>query len=229
MPTRKFVTAFDEENGTWGFVPVGIAGADPAYGNGVSHDVLEHFPGEQNGLVDELLAFGALWWIRVDSGLYLKFYKPDPVWHLKTDLGDFFDDHGGRHMPQPPARALHPRHTGRLQFSEFRRLMDAGVEECINEHYSDVYEETEEWIRETFDETFRRRCAGWMMEGYLRAQRRYRGLDSYDVLQLFQRLGTQMERLYRTMNGSEPEGIEFTVSVFPKTNRIVIRGLEEWI
>jgi hypothetical protein len=231
MPTRKFVTAVDEDSGIWGFQPIGIDGAEPAYGNGVAHDTLEHFVGTTgDGLADELMAFGAMWWIRVDNGFFLRQWNPDPIYQLKSDLGDFFNERGSGYLPEPPVRALHPRHTKRSQFHEFLRLMAAGAEECINEHGYDANEDEIEGMRESLDAAFQRRCAGWMMEGYLRAPRRYRGIDSYTVMELFKRLGQKMERIYKDLEGAgEPEGVEFTVSVFPKTDRIVIRGLEEWM
>ena len=54
-----------EDHGTYGLIPEDAPNTfEPLTGMGVVHDIIEHSPGQEGGLHDEMCAFGVAHWVR---------------------------------------------------------------------------------------------------------------------------------------------------------------------
>lgn len=192
---REF-TWSEEYNGGW--LPI-VDGDDslmrPGSGMTTAHDVLEHFAmdGTQH---DELMAFGAYWFGRVENGYNI---GNNPEWVLADDLVEVMYDQFA---------ALSPlRKCGRTDNAEFLDEARAPVREHFlqiaaqrsiepERFFCENEEERDAVIADWFDNAW-----PWLRHGYLRARRRWvnarnavRGVNQYTARDVFEQLSTQVDK-----------------------------------
>ena len=69
MITADFTFCEWEDVGLWGLRMKGHPEFDPSTEYGVAHDILEHFPSGGTGVAGELMALGAMRWVRWETGV----------------------------------------------------------------------------------------------------------------------------------------------------------------
>ena len=86
-----FVFGEDSEFGTDGWIPKANLDFNAMNGMGVAHDTMEHFNLGEGTLEEEFLAFGSMFYIRVEGGYFHNYTRSHlrPVDHLSSDLAKF--------------------------------------------------------------------------------------------------------------------------------------------
>ena len=70
MITKTFIIEEHEEYQTKGARPIDTPHADPLGGMSVAHDMLEHFHNDQGSVYEELMALGASYYVRGETGFF---------------------------------------------------------------------------------------------------------------------------------------------------------------
>lgn len=101
MIYRKFVCEEHEAYGGKGWKPTWFGGADPLGGQGVAHDILEHFPHDEGGAEGEFMALGAAYYIRGETGRLSNMYSAEE--NLAADIPEIFGRiaRGGQTLRDP--------------------------------------------------------------------------------------------------------------------------------
>lgn len=208
MSRHVFDWKQDEEFGTYGWILRGCPHFNSTRaGRTVAHDVLEHFKPKHGGLTDEMLAFGAMVWGRVQGGWFYSLpYEPNPVQHLSSDLSGFLNDH---YCDPHTHSLLDPGVTCRIDHDveeEIEVALRMAVEKA-NSEYAD--EETGDLF--TMDATVEH-MRGWIRRGYRAAAQRYKGRRPEQLCYLFDALA---ERINRHHQHSD-EGEELVITIDPR-------------
>ena len=92
MIAQTFEWAVDEDSGTDGWRPLRRPEFRPGFGHLVAHDLIEHRPDDDGSVRAELIALGAVLWIRWETGLWHEInpHQPDGGKALGYDLADLF-------------------------------------------------------------------------------------------------------------------------------------------
>lgn len=210
MLIRQFKKAENDEYGTDGWRMVGAPSTYfPIGGMGVAHDLLEHRRNDNGTIRDELLAFGAMLYVRGDGGYWARSgsrVKPGENLggEMANDLGIKYEGIE-RGIPDP-------KRTLRL---------DDYVEEWIDEALNSARREVKEHLNSYKDdepftmkqvEEFLSRSRGWLRKGYRAAQRRYRGIDVCLLSHLFAEIEKKADQLLtEDMSGYCPMVIHLDV------------------
>jgi hypothetical protein len=208
MLTMRFVLAHDPERFGTGWRPAHQPDFDPTGGMGVAHDVLEHFPGDDGSLKDELQAFGAILLIRVEHG------DLDPK-SLAVEFPDLMSKlfHGDTWLEAAPRTRLL---SDDLEMFMARALIEARKQVAEFLYDDDLtYEDKIDWFNEQVPHIM-----GWMRVGYRRARRRYRNAYSYhDLPALFGEIARMADQELKECDGRL--GTELTIRV--STVRSIVR------
>jgi len=178
--TKKFVPREHPEHGTWGWLEVGSPDTYfPLEAMGVAHDVLEHKLRPKQGIEEELMAFGAMLFIRYDGGYWVDRRGSASEWYyqVSTDLAEMMVKYGDAVKPCR-SRIL----SGEL---EFQRSM--GIDHANREAFDMDYT-----FRGLKYET-RENLLGWIRKGYRWAVNRYG--DAFRVCCWFQQIQVLVARL----------------------------------
>jgi hypothetical protein len=192
MLTRRFIWKDTPDFG-FGWCPAWMENGDPVVDFGAAHDVLEHFPRCIGGFEGEMMAFGAMCYVR----RYADWRRGGILDNQASDISYFL-----RNVAWAEQSLEDPG-----PFRDTPDLME-GVEEVTEMARKAVlsycYEEASfprRSLREMVDARRRlpadtvRRIVGWHIKGQRKAAKRFArwGLDSYDLILLFDEIKRQFE------------------------------------
>ena len=188
--SRRFVWIDSHDSGMHGWLPESVKDLDPfipSDGFGICHDLLEH-PKMDGTMEDEMLALGAEWFIRIETGRINPYaMNQQPGWYMSAGaLADSFRD--GNYADLPVIR----RPVGK-NLEEF----NGNAEKILGEAFTRIkgdnpHEDADE--RREFEQYAAQwlpTALNWMRRGYLLAQRRYK--DANLAADLFWDIADQMK------------------------------------
>lgn len=182
---------------------------DPLSGMGVAHDLLEHKRNDDGSKEDELMALGAMLFVRGEGGYFHLFpHHPmastDPGYQMSGDLERLWqgDEHWEGACWDPVAD---PGRTHRL---------GEDVEAWIDSAVKYVREEIE------YDTCFERERAratayldaipGWLRKGYRYARRRYARCSAGELTHMFHTIQEEADRMLKVCDVGERMEVEIT-------------------
>lgn len=199
----------DRNTGEYGWIQKGFPNFNASDGRMVAHDTLEHFAGGDGSLTDEMLAFGAIMFVRGESGW---FYQEggiyDPAQSCALDISEFLHDvaWGNSHLKTAPR-------TCRLDDNTIENyIQDAvhgGLRIALNE-----YPEKCGQMRQS--DALIKSMIGWMRIGYRKAVKRFYDNPAYQVADCFNEIRKKVDKHF-----SHGEfGEELIVKVNPRTLKV---------
>jgi hypothetical protein len=178
MIAKTFTLETHEEYGEIGLRPSNEPNADPLGGMSTAHDMLEHMPGADFGVADELIAFGAILYVRGKTGWWAHQgrYICDPVDNMVAEMPEIL-----RHieeigfMPAPSTRPLHDEYCE----ERIQRLVLKIPENAKKNGDVDILDLAEEHTED---------IRSYLRIGVQRARRRYRHHDIWNVMETFNKI-----------------------------------------
>jgi len=142
---------------------------DPALrGSQIAHDLLEHPVRAHNcGYTDELMAIGGVLWMRLDTGYSTNPYRNVSELDVASDIVSLANYYEGSKFVETNSGAKHLCHENWAMET---------IESALDKVRGDYYAEHSQsicWSRSN--------VRSWIVEGYQRAAKRYRDLDSYNM------------------------------------------------
>lgn len=222
MPSVTFYWQEDAEYGGFGWVPAEQPKFNASKGFGVAHDTLEHFDLKAGTLEEELMAFGSIFYIRVDTGLMMErnIFAKSPGEILSGDISRFLRDRWsevqGRVLKPFTGR---PRHLDDLESDLDEAVLEAKKE--LREHEFDP----DDWrafnnANPTVWEDLRR----WIRAGYWKCKRRYRGVRNYELASAFCQIEREVDRISADIH----DRLKVTVRMSRKMPKVIVKHIPEW-
>ncbi len=212
MKTYRFTVKEHDDFGTMGLAPAWYPNGDPLEGMGAAHDILEHFPNDSGDTEGELMALGASIWIRADGNFWNGHRHYD---ELRDPQGDF-PQIIGFNVDRENGRALRP--APRCNDSELRARAFRVTRAAMRLVWS---ENRDSENRLGFSRADWRNVAGWIAQGFRRAERRYRGHSAYDVAALFGEIEKRLNEALKYHEGNEGAEIKVQVNFKNLTAKII--------
>ena len=186
---RKFtwVTPEYDRNAEWaGWLMQGQEGNfDPMFeGYGVAHDVLEHFTDHDSGIEDEMMAFGSIFYIRVDGGYSFNGYSG--LKNLLYEIVTFLAENSFKIRPLHGCRINETVRDNTLALFDHDDIQGVLRDEldlrCLppTVTLSDAHNALLHALR-------------WVSKGYAKAKRRFGSWHSYHALGLFQGIADKVD------------------------------------
>lgn len=192
-------------------IPRGSSAYEPlGYAYGLAHDCLEHTA--FGTVADEIEAHGAMYWTRYEGG----WSHPENGFNLspKAISEEWLNLYNGlqveSYLPVPPRT----RSLDSCIESDIAEIIELGSSMVRNE-YPDCGSDVER-IAKVFQAYFR--------IGYRKAAKRYKGIISCEIANLYNQLAKAFER-----HKPEHEGQQIAVSINIKTGRVSIEEVFEEI
>lgn len=211
--TRRIISDFvleqREDFGTMGFQQVGYPWMDPTIGAGVAHDLLEHRKGDSGSMEEEMMAFGAAYYVRGET------YFADTLHPIARHMaGDF---------PQFHSNYVGSGHSGPLTNPGSTHRLDDWIEDSITDmmRRAERLVQAEQGHRSGWiDHPYVR---GWLRKGYRAARQRYKHVHPYELPYLFKRIEEDVDKLLlRDLYGG------FRIRVVVKLNRCPTHHITEF-
>lgn len=214
MIIRTFTCKEHQEYGGLGWQPDWVenqAMVDPIGGMGVAHDILEHPLRGIGGAENEFMAFGSIYWIRGQNN-----------WWRQN--GNFLsvEDHMSSDYAQILPRIIEGYETLKSP-GRTTRLDDDRAEEVFHNSIQMGFLTTiaeqdhlEEGIHDLIHDGGKDRVLGWLRKGYRMAQKRYKGIDSYDVACIFTNIMNDADKRLKHAE----EGMKLKVWIDFDTRRV---------
>jgi len=196
MLIREFRRAENDEYGENGWLMKGAPSTYmPIGGMGVAHDLLEHRRNDEGSVRDELLAFGAMLYVRGEGGYWNRnASRLEPGEHLggemANDLGIKYE--GIERGIPDPGRTL------RLE-DDVEEWIEQAIRGCrseIKEHLSGWHTGDAPFSGDQINE-FLDRARGWLRRGYRMARRRYKNIDVCVLSHLFAEIEKKADHLLK--------------------------------
>lgn len=210
-----FTYAEHKEYGHWGWLDKSKPHFEPITGIGVIHDVVEHFPGGDGGIEDELQAFGAMWLIRGQNGLFLNGLGM-PAYNTGSQIvGNSFDDIY-RASYEGSCRTCPYRHRNvehRDDWNQIRHLARRSILAEFSDDFGDGEHQhhTEADLDDMLD-----LWGPWFIHGMHRCEQRYKGLDLYSIGWHMNQAGKELDRLTAQCEEEIDDGRELDI-IFVKS------------
>lgn len=206
----------DQEFGGYGWIPKGYPDFNIVRGDNFAHDCIEHFKPTLGGLSDEMMAFGAMLYIRVESGwFYQKRFGQGAVENMGSDIGVFLENH---ESDPESYRLVDPGVTRPLDDdmeAEIAAIMAKGVKNA-NENRN---WEAEEGEKPQFALDYKTEwMTGWMRRGYRKTIKRFHGNSPCELSDLFDRIAAGVHASHTTGD----EGEELHVAIDPRSLELKI-------
>ena len=220
-----FVYGEDPEYGGDGWIPKKMPKFNASQGLGVAHDAMEHFDVTAGTLEEEILAFGAMLYMRVETGW---FYQQSNYYRragdiLGGDLAIFLRErwYQGEMLRSVKGR---PRHLDECMEQE----LDTIIEETRRQLRGELDEDWSQFQRDTIDVWNRLRQ--WMRQGYWQCKRRYRGASNHDLAYAFTEIRDAVDKIKFAEQGEELHvrlSINRNGRVLPTVKRVELHELYE--
>lgn len=217
MPyVRDFVYGVDHQ-GNVGLVLKGAPNFDVATGFTAAHDILEHFGVADQGIKEEMLAFGSMLYLRAEGDywcLYTQTRDPRPGPIMANDISRFVAEsyEQGNALPDP----------GRtLKLEDYLEdVLDELAEECSRLYASE--HEDNEFDRDVYDKLIRY-AIGWIRKGYRKAARRWNIDYAYRRAEFFKHVEDEFDAARKHVDA----GDMLRVSVNIKSLEVNITHMHE--
>lgn len=178
----------DEEFGGYGWIAKGYPNFNITAPGNFGHDCIEHFPrGLQRGpAIDELLALGARWRIRVDGGWWWqqRFWMT-PEESFGGELHTILRNVGHTNMELPAPRNTPEAFCADDILTEAVRIINSEYEQDISDGLERKLDVDSELIVN---------MGKWLQVGYAANEARFRGSSGYDVMELSLQLDEASKR-----------------------------------
>lgn len=220
-----FVYGEDPEYGGDGWIPKKMPKFNASQGLGVAHDAMEHFDVTAGTLEEEILAFGAMLYMRVETGWFYQqgnYHRAGTI--LGGDLANFLRErwYQGEMLRSVKGR---PRH----------------LDECMEDELDTIIDETRRQLRGELDDAdwrqFQRdtidvwnRLRRWMRQGYWQCKCRYRGASNHDLAYAFTEIRDAVDKIKFAEQGEELHvrlSINRNGRVLPTVKRVELHELYE--
>ena len=185
-----FVYANDEEYGGDGWIPKLMPKFNASQGLGVAHDTMEHFDVTAGTLEEEILAFGSMLYLRVETGwFYQQGSYHTPASTLGGDLARFLSDrwHAGEMLKKVTGRPRHldddMEHELAEIIRETKRHLKSELEEADWRQFK--YDTIDVWNRVT----------RWMRQGYWRSVKRFDGASNHELAYCFTTIRDTVDKI----------------------------------
>jgi len=173
-----------------GWKPLWMPEADSGASFTVAHDCIEHFPNDDGSVEAELMAFGAMLYVRVIPNwwrLYGITDRGDPINILKGEFSFLM-----RYVEEREYPVTHLRPRRKLYNDEAEEFLQEWVTAMIRDAKSEmsmgnVYPGDESY-NTVFVTDLHQRMVNWLRIGYRRAARRYRKMGHYGACELFDKI-----------------------------------------
>ena len=181
---------------------------DPSFdGELLAHDILEHFPNEEGSIEEELMALGAVMWVR-GLGYYWESYRIYDFWERKLSPS--------RRICHDILNLAYPirNNPGALQggLSGFKvpntkplkgdhEWIEKEIIEATRLAFKLICEDVDgpdEWEFEVTPARFCLMARHWMRKGFRRAQKRYKGHEPEEIAWVFKRITDQVNEITGT-------------------------------
>lgn len=195
----ELVWGEDEEYGTYGWVPKVNPKFNAMQGFGVAHDVMEHTDLVSGSLEEEMLAFGAMLYIRGEGGWWWNSMNPSAAYQMKDDIAQFtrdtFYQKGMGCVLAKPKRTLHIDHE-----SDIEEIV-ASAWRAVRAEFEYDPEDFRAFRHHNLD--YRKRLAGWIRRGYQECKRRYMGHKGWHLCDVFREITAKVDSLKHMELGEE--------------------------
>lgn len=231
MLVRRFVYGIDDDFGNAGWILPGVPGYNAGDGLTVAHDTLEHRPNDNGTVEDELMALGALLWLRVETG-YQAQYFPNGL-HAGTHMivtGDISrmllnlvqDVAQDDCLLQALPRASRPLSDDDAEQSMRKAVAESIASTIAETGYQSIDPElVQAWNAKLQEPETYDRCLGWLRAGYRNAKRRYPRPEDI-AFRVFQVVRSEADRIARFAE----EGDELQVVINLKKAQASVRHIE---
>lgn len=193
-----------------GWVPAWIKSDDfdPSWGLGVAHDAIEHRASDTGQWHQELMAFGAMKFTRIDTGYFGT--GDGAELRLGKELTGLWLDSGKPSIAPMPARrrCQFDRYDLPHDMTESTRLLTDGFLDGFDEYDLD---------KEGFSQDEIVDMGYWFTVGYIQARRRYASKD-YNVLCCFEQILSEVDK--RSKRGDFITGDRMTVTADINSARV---------
>jgi hypothetical protein len=182
-----FVCREHEDFGCNGWALKSQPGFDPLQGMAVAHDVLEHFPGGDDSPAHEFMALGASMWVREDYYSHIGKHHTDAGVHIAADMPEIF-----RHVVYEKMYITTPPRTTKCAAEE-------QIDIAFRESAKNIMEDGNPEWQELLDAFSPRKddIRGWMRIGYRKVQRRFHGVNQWNVTRLFMDIEKRADELLK--------------------------------
>ncbi len=228
---RRFKWSDSSDMGP-GFVPDWIENADPVANFGAAHDALEHFPRCIGGFEGELMAFGAMHYVRGEAAGY-DWNRGTIYAAQKSDLEFFLPNvlQGDQTLKDPGTvnlRALD--NDPGFNLDELRRNVRGAIASvCREQDYNDddsggsASAATRRKLPHQADD----RMVRWIVKGYLKAKRRFErmGVSPWEAHCLFK----EVTRKFSALCEGGEHGEEIHVRIDFRKQTVRVDRLEQWM
>ena len=212
MISREFIYK-EDEHGNVGWIPEWLPNATSGDGRLVAHDVLEHMPNtsNRNSSEDELVAMGAMYFIRGETGLlYSPYQSIEDI--IAKDICFILSD-----SVNNSERVRSPGFKYRLSDSStdniFKEATRIGIKSFKDNYEDDI---------DILDKHIYTYTLNWLRVGYRQATKRYRGINQGYVGDMF----PQIERLVNERSKFVNEYDKLKVMVNIKRAIVKVKRLE---
>lgn len=191
----------DQEHGGHGWIPKLNPSFNAMQGFGVAHDVMEHTDLISGTLEEEMLAFGAMLYIRGEGGWWWSSIRgTSPAGNMKYDIAKFSHD------------VFYAKDRGCILGKPKRTLhtdCESDIEEIVQQSWRTLraefeYDDPEDW--KTFtrrNPNWRKYLTGWIRRGYQECVRRYKGHKAWHLCDVFREITQKVDGYKHVEQGEE--------------------------
>lgn len=198
--TFEFECREHKEYGENGWAPTWSNNADPLGGMAVAHDCLEHFPGGDQGVEDELLALGAMVRVREYSDNMHSLGK-----NIGSDLREVLSHHINEGMPL--------RNPGRTYPTDVEHEWDDAIQTLTKESEDDP--DLDSFLKDHPE--ILGYIRGWLRKGFRRATKRWEGVYTRGLFKAIEDRATK-----ELTRASEGDKLKVTLT-FNKCKRVDVK------
>lgn len=175
---RKFHVCTSDDYGITGLQMYGHEHFNPTTDFGVAHDILEHFPDDSGRMEDELMALGAIVYVRgyEEWNVLQGSYSISPAENLYGEMDTQLGYHGINYRLETPYREVEK------QEDSFEEFLESFVRLARRQIFID-HGTLPDWLRHG------EQChhlKNWIRLGFWRATWRYRSQSMTEMVQVFQ-------------------------------------------
>lgn len=200
MRIYRFRKEEHPEHGSEGWLLIGGPSTYyPLSGMGIAHDIMEHRWGDKGTIEEELMALGAMLYIRGEGGYWAKTYNPNPGYALSGDYSDLFIQFNGMDGIENPGRTV--RASNEVEY---------WIDTSFKHGRTHVLESFDDpTLMQTPLDDFFSRARGWLRKGYRAAQKRYRGIPYWRLVDCFEQIQERADELLRNAESFEQLHVRF--------------------